>query len=188
MRQFFKYLNRFMVLHWRLGVGNWLSAWPTVGGRYMVLVHTGRKSGVRRYTPLNFALVDGAVYCTAGFGAKSDWYRNILANPQVEVWLPDGWWAGTVEEVADTPERMPLMREVLIGSGFAAWLAGVWHWTLSDEDLAALTVGYRLVRIRLTAARTGPDGPGSLVWVWPVLTGAAVLLALAGWRRRCGGR
>ena len=65
-----------------------------LSGQIMVLTHTGRKSGLRRRTPVNYALVDGEVYCTAGFGQISDWYRNILANPQVEVWLPDGWWAG----------------------------------------------------------------------------------------------
>jgi hypothetical protein len=50
---------------------------------------------------VNYAIVDGEVYCTAGFGAVSDWYRNIRTNPEVEVWLPDGWWAGVAEEVTD---------------------------------------------------------------------------------------
>ena len=40
---------------------------------------------------------------------------------------------------------------------------------LSDEELAALAEGYRLIHIRRTEARTGPDGPGELAWVWPVM-------------------
>ena len=73
LRQAFKVLNRRLMLPlWRLGLGRWLNAWPAVGGRIMVLVHRGRKSGLQRYTPVNYAQVDGEVYCTAGFGAGSD--------------------------------------------------------------------------------------------------------------------
>ncbi|NTW98126.1 MAG: nitroreductase family deazaflavin-dependent oxidoreductase, partial [Oscillochloris sp.] len=90
LRQGFRLFNRYMLLLWRLGLGRWLSVTPTITGRYLVLTHTGRKSGLPRRTPLNFAEVDGTIYITAGFGAVSDWYRNILASPQVELWLPGG--------------------------------------------------------------------------------------------------
>ena len=48
---------------------------------------------------MNYASVDGDIYCTAAFGKGADWYLNIVANPQVEVWLPDGRWAGIAEDV-----------------------------------------------------------------------------------------
>ena len=92
MRQVFKYLNRFMVFMFRLGLGRWLQFWPRVTGQILVLTHTGRKTGLTRRTPLNFAFVDGDLYVLAGFGSVSDWYRNVKARPQVEVWLPGGWW------------------------------------------------------------------------------------------------
>ena len=85
---FFRTLNRFMLALWRLGLGGSVNAWPSVGGRIMVLTQVGRKTGFRRRTPLNYVVLDGDVYCTAGFGSGSDWYRNILANPEVEIWLP----------------------------------------------------------------------------------------------------
>ncbi|MCK5429323.1 MAG: nitroreductase family deazaflavin-dependent oxidoreductase, partial [Anaerolineales bacterium] len=93
LRRLFKSFNRFMLLLWRLGLGSWMK-WPEFSGAIMVVKHTGRKTGLTRYTPLNFAVVDGDIYCTAGFGAGADWYRNILANPQVELWLPDERWIG----------------------------------------------------------------------------------------------
>ncbi len=182
LRQGFKHLNRFMLLMWRIGLGPTLSAWPDVGGRIMVLVHTGRKSGRRRYAPLNYAIVDGDVYCTAGFGHISDWYRNATANPSVEVWLPEGWWAGQVEEVSDSPDRLRLLRETLIGSGAVAPLFGIHPRTMSDEELDAVTADYRLLRIRRTAACTGQGGPGELAWIWPVTT--MILLPLALRRRK----
>jgi deazaflavin-dependent oxidoreductase (nitroreductase family) len=123
--RFFRYLNRFMVALWRLGLGGGVNGWPSVGGRIMVLTHLGRRTGIRRRTPLNYAIVDGDVYCTAGFGGGSDWYRNILADPQVEIWLPDGWWAGSASDLSGSDARIDLLRKVLIASGFAAWLAGI---------------------------------------------------------------
>ena len=177
-RQGFRYLNRFMVLMYRLGLARWLQPWPRVTGRILVLVHQGRKSGLVRRTPLNYAVVDGELYVTAGFGAVSDWYRNIRANPKVEVWLPDGWWTTVAEEIGDGPDRLRLLRAVLVGSGFAAPVFGVGP-RLPDDRLEELTGEYRVLRLHRTGTRTGAGGPGNLAWVWPLAT--ALLL----WRRRC---
>lgn len=181
LRQAFKRLvNPGMVWLWRLGLGAWCNAWPTLGGRILVLTHTGRKTGLRRQTPINYAIVNGEIYGLAGFGEASDWYRNVKANPHVELWLPDGWWAGTVEDISDDERRGQLMRHVLLSSGFAAPLFGVDPYRLTDEQIDRATQPYRLLRLRRTEARTGPNGPGDLAWVWPVTT--FVLLAML-WRR-----
>jgi deazaflavin-dependent oxidoreductase (nitroreductase family) len=165
LRQGFKYLNRFMVMMFRLGTGP--AIWqPAPVGKIMVITHTGRKSGLTRRTPVNFAILDGEIYCTAGFGAGSDWYRNILANPQVEVWLPGGWWEGTAEDISGHANRLDILRQVLINSGFAARAEGIDPHKITGEELARLTAAYRLVRIHRTAPRTGPGGPGDLAWVW----------------------
>ena len=184
LRKGFKHFNRFMLLLWRLGCGMWVNAWPAVGGRIMVVTHTGRKTGLRRRTPVNYALVDGDVYCTAGFGEGSDWYRNIRNNPEVEVWLPDSWWAGIAEEVTDARLRAPLLRQVLVASGFAARAAGIDPRAMTNEKMEAATGSYRLIRIHRTRARTGPGGPGDLAWVWQLATCA--LLLMARFRRKRG--
>lgn len=182
LRQGFRSFNRFMLLMWRLGLGSWVNGWPSVGGRIMVLTQRGRKTGLQRHTPVNYAIVGGEVYCVAGFGAGADWYRNLIAHPQVELWLPDGWWAGQAEDVSDAPDRIQLLRQVLIASGFAAYLAGINPNALSDDALAAATQSYRLVRIHRAEARTGPDGPGDLAWVWPAIVMALPFLLF--FRRR----
>lgn len=178
LRQGFKYGNRFMLLLWRLGLQRWGMSNP-YSGYIMVLTHTGRKSGLLRRTPVNFAEIDGDIYCVAGFGAAADWYRNLLANSQVQLWLPDGsWFTGEAEDITGLPaeERLPLLRQVLINSGFAALAAGINPRTMSDGELAAATTAYKLARIRRTAARTGAGGPSDLQWVWIVAT--ALLAAL----------
>ncbi len=151
----------------------------------MVITHTGRTSGARYRTPVNYARYDGDVYCTAGFGPRTDWYRNVLAHPQIEVWLPGrrlgapvGWWQATAAPVRDDdPDRLPRLREVLVASGFAGRLDG-FRPGMPDDALAALTESLPLVRVTLGAARTGDGGPGDLAVVWPLA--ATVLAPLAG--------
>jgi deazaflavin-dependent oxidoreductase (nitroreductase family) len=175
----FKTFNRFMLLLWRLGLGGLMNGAPRWAGQIMVLVHCGRTSGLRRRTPVNYALVDGDLFCAVGF-ATTDWYRNVRADPNVEVWLPDGWWAGVAEELPrEDRDWLPRLRQVLLASGLAAQrVTGVDVRTLDDAELLIRTMAYRVLRIRRTAARTGPGGPGELAWVWPLSTLVLGLLAV----------
>src|SRR5512143_1464225 len=90
LRKFFHAMNHFMVFLWKIGLGRAINFWPAKIGRIMVIKHRGRKSGKEYLTPVNYAPVDGEIYCLAGFGSGSDWYRNMIVNPGVELWLPKG--------------------------------------------------------------------------------------------------
>jgi deazaflavin-dependent oxidoreductase (nitroreductase family) len=181
LRRIFKAFNRFMVLLFRLGLGSWGNG-TKFGGSVMVIKHTGRKTGLTRLTPVNYATVDGDIYCTAAFGRAADWYLNIIADPQVEVWLPDGRWAGTVEDVTSDEKSAFYLRQVIIASGFAGPLFGVNPKHLSDQDFEELLESYRLIRIRRINALTGAGGPGDLSWIWPLTTFVLLWLLLS--RRR----
>ena len=115
-------------------------------------------------------------------GSQADWYQNVKANPEVEIWLPNGWWAGVAEEVTDEAVRLPLLRQVLINSGKAAPAMGIFPDTMTDEELKQAVSLTKLFRIRKTEARTGDGGPGDLAWVWPLST--LLLLTAALFRRR----
>ncbi|WP_082950416.1 nitroreductase family deazaflavin-dependent oxidoreductase [Mycobacterium sp. E1715] len=58
------------------------------GSRMLMLEHTGRTSGARRYAVLE--VVDhpapGSYVVASGFGRKAQWFRNIEANPRVRVY------------------------------------------------------------------------------------------------------
>ena len=183
-RTAFKWLNRCMILNWRLGLGA-VANRADLSGCIMVLVHTGRRSGRQRRTPVNYAVIDGDIYCVAGFGEVSDWCRNLVVTPAVEVWLPSGWYAGIAADVTDLPppEKAQIMRQVLINSGFAARMAGLHPVQMDDAALLAATADYRLVKIRCTSARTGAGGPGDLAWLWPLMT-LLLVIVLATRRRR----
>ena len=145
LRKGFRVMNRFMVFLWKLGMGRMINFWPAVIGRIMVIKHRGRKSGKEYLTPVNFAPVNGEISCTAGFGSGSDWYRNMQTNPNVELWLPDGKHKAGAEDISDSPERLFLLRQVIIASGFAGPMFGLNPRKLNDEQFDNATKEYRLV-------------------------------------------
>lgn len=188
LRQGFKVMNRFMLPIWRLGLGRWMNVWPEVMGQYLVITHTGRKSGLRRRTPVNFAIVNGEIYVMAGFGIVCDWYRNLKAHPEAEVWLGDSWWQVCAEEVPVDENNLPVLKAVVIGSGFAARLfGGIDIKRITDEELLSMAKDYRLLHLKRLAARTGTGGPGDLAWVWPVATLLLLLTRTRGRERSSQG-
>lgn len=118
---------------------------------------------------MNFTPSDGHVYCLAAFGDRTDWYRNLLAQSQIAVWLPEGRWAAGAVDATDDQRRLELTRKVLVDSGFAAPLFGLHPRRMSDQELMTATTDYRLVRITPERAAPGREGPGDLIWIWPVI-------------------
>jgi deazaflavin-dependent oxidoreductase (nitroreductase family) len=182
LRQGFKCFNRFMLLLWRLGLGSWVNIWPAVIGRIMVISHKGRSTGLTRHTPVNYAIIDGDIYCTAALGTKSDWYQNLMNDPEVEIWLPNGWWAGLAEDITESQDSVAYFRQILIASGFAARVAGINPHTMPSDKLEQVTKNYHLLKIHRIEPRTGVHGPGDLAWIWPLAT--MILLPLVFFRRR----
>lgn len=65
---------------WHLG---WL-----LGHRFLMITHVGRKTGRTRQTVLEVAHYDSSTQeciVMSGYGLHSDWYRNIQAQPAIEV-------------------------------------------------------------------------------------------------------
>jgi deazaflavin-dependent oxidoreductase (nitroreductase family) len=71
----------------------------------MLLTTTGRKSGLPRVTPLQYEEIEGIYYVGSARGARADWYRNIQANPQVEVQICQRRFHAVAEPVSD-PTRI----------------------------------------------------------------------------------
>jgi deazaflavin-dependent oxidoreductase (nitroreductase family) len=64
---------------WRMGLA------PLMRSRFCVLTCWGRKSGEPRHTILEWVEDGGRIHLGAGWGPRSQWVRNILANPLVTV-------------------------------------------------------------------------------------------------------
>lgn len=177
MRRGFNHMNKAMVPLWRLGLARMMNGWPQGAGQILVFEHIGRKSGTQYRTPVNFARIDEDIYVLAAFGEKTHWYQNILAAPEMAVWLPDGRWVATAEDASDDPDRLAIMRQVLVNSGFMAPLIGLHPREMSDQDLDEATSTYRILRIHSVRKEDVADGPSSLAWVW-LVAGTAILFAV----------
>ena len=66
-----------------------------------LLETTGRKSGEPRRTPLGGSKVGNEFWFVSEFGEKSQYVRNIKANPNVRVRLRGRWHSGTAHLVPD---------------------------------------------------------------------------------------
>jgi hypothetical protein len=144
-------------------------------GSLMVLRTKGRTSGLWREAPLGYLILDGHVYCCAGFGQRTHWLRNIKADPRVEVLLPTLAVTGVAEEVTDPAEWSRGMRALLASLGLISRaVIGDVRGT-SDERLQAMAGGLPLVRIRVTGLGVGPFDPGGRGWILPTLLSAAWL-------------
>jgi deazaflavin-dependent oxidoreductase (nitroreductase family) len=176
MRRAFWILNKFLMVPMiRLGFLPFLGS--PFSGWIMLITTIGRVTGKRRFTPVNYALIDGDVYCLAGFGRISHWYRNLQTNPHVEVLLPSGPLSGRAEDVTDPDKRLHAGRQILKNSGFAAFLFGGSNpFTTSDDQLREKMVDYIVVRIHPTGVGSGVGDPGGLLWVWWIVAVIVVVI------------
>jgi deazaflavin-dependent oxidoreductase (nitroreductase family) len=184
----FKALNRwFMVPAHHAGLGPWVST--PVGGWILLLRVRGRKSGIMRETPLNYVIADGAAWIMAGFGLRTEWYRNLLADPSVEVRLPGRGFDGTAEEVLDPAIRARMIPALVRSTGLPGMMVVPSPMTTPDEVILDATAFVPLIRIRPadgSVLEPGPDDPGGHGWIWRqalVTVGLIVLWRLA--RRDC---
>lgn len=169
LRRGFRLMNRFfMVPAFRLGFGPILVS--PFAGYIMVIKHRGRRTGKVRYTPVNYCVENGSVYCIAGFGKGSHWIRNLEKDSNVELLMPAGAIACKAEVVSDPQERLRATRQVMVNSGFAAVLfEGIVASRITDEKLAEISKDYVTVRFRPYGIGSGPADKGGWFWVWPTL-------------------
>ena len=163
----FKGLNRwFMIPVHRAGLGAWVGS--PVGGYMLLLRVRGRKSGIVRETPLSYLVAEGAVWVVAGFGPGTEWYRNLLADPRVEAWMPGRRVAGTATEVRAPEVRARILPALLRATGLPSFLGGVNPW--ADDNAAMLEKLDFVPLIRIDADEgwldAGADDPGGSAWVW----------------------
>ena len=97
---------------------------PIIGKIILLLTTTGRKSGLKRVTPLQYEKIDGKYYLGSARGLKADWVRNIQANPKVEIRVKSLSFQGQAEVITDSSrfadfieirlERHPLMLGLIM--------------------------------------------------------------------------
>jgi deazaflavin-dependent oxidoreductase (nitroreductase family) len=81
--EFFRFLNRWLEPQIRAGRG----APRLVPGGLIVLETRGRKSGRRARVPLVAMRIQGFLLVGTVRGGRSQWPKNVAANPEVRFWM-----------------------------------------------------------------------------------------------------
>ncbi len=188
LRRAFGVVNRWVALPvLRAGLGPLFST--PVAGSLMILRTTGRRSGLRREAPLGYLIRDGAVYCCVGFGPGTAWYRNLSADPRVEVVLPTVAFSGLAETVTDRSEWDRVLPAYVHALGLVGRLTVGDLRTADPERLEFLWRSLPLVRIRQSGLAAGPTDPGGRFWVVAQTAWLVVLIRFAvGLERRLHSR
>lgn len=84
----------------------WLYRWNLgwmMGERFLLLTHTGRKTGLLRKTVIEVVShneVTGVYYVAAAWRDRADWYRNIQQNPAVGVQVRNHKFKAHAEQIS----------------------------------------------------------------------------------------
>lgn len=175
-------LLRLPVVLWRLGLGPLVGRFePRRGGPLVLLTVTGRSSGLPRHTPVMVHVVGGQTYVWCPYGGRSEWYRNLIANPLATVQSHRGTHvvrAASIEddeavEVVAALRRFdaPWLRSYLDAEGIAD----------TPEDIVRNRQRLHVRRLDSTPEEGPPALKADLAWLWLV----AAAVAAVSVRRRC---
>jgi deazaflavin-dependent oxidoreductase (nitroreductase family) len=167
-------LVRMPLLYWRLGLKPLLVR--TQLFRCLVLTTKGRKSGQARHTMLAHFVLDGRIYIGAGWGVRTQWYQNILADPRVTVQARGHAFGAVARLITDDEELRRLYWHARKKTPMWMWKRSLDSWEIRDEaeDFAAKKERIPFLRLDPLNERPLPPLRASLVWVWPALAIAAV--------------
>ena len=101
-RQTPKFILR--LIHWPPQILYAIGLGPLVGNFLLLLTTIGRKSHKPRVTPLQYEEINGRIYLGVALGQKADWFRNIQANPRVEVRVKSRHFSGLADTITDAKQ------------------------------------------------------------------------------------
>jgi deazaflavin-dependent oxidoreductase (nitroreductase family) len=136
--------------HWKCG---WL-----LGHRFLLLIHTGRRPGLRRHTVLEIMEFRGNVpemVVMSGFGPGADWLRDIQATPGAEV-IVGAKRFPVVHRILDEEEALTVItgyerRHRLLAPVVRAVLSRLlgWRYDSSERDRRRLVAQLPFVAFRV---------------------------------------
>jgi deazaflavin-dependent oxidoreductase (nitroreductase family) len=134
---------------WRLG--------PLFGKRFLLLTHTGRRTGIRHQTVLEvmeYREAGPEAVVMSGFGRNSDWLRNIEKTPNEEVIIVSRHFQAShrflAEEEAVNVVRNYERRNRLVAS-LVRWVLSrllCWQYRGSTDDRRRLVGQLPLIAFR----------------------------------------
>ena len=93
----FKWIFKSTILLFKLGLGGLMKDY------FLLITTTGRKTGKVRQTPLEhrYDETNDRYLILSGWAGKTDWYRNVKANPNIHVQVGNRKFACLAEPVSE---------------------------------------------------------------------------------------
>lgn len=154
----------------------------------MVLTTRGRKSGLPRYTALEYRRHGSKLYVVSGFGTRPNWYQNLVCDPNVTLKIGRQVYSARAYPVEDRSEALRalyMFRRMLSILGMSDFdlhrnrseteiLGG---YAVRYYELPDVVHEYTIVRFELCDTPGGlPAIPADRVWVWPALAALGLLI------------
>ena len=140
---------RLPIFLYRFGLGGLLD------NRFMLIIHTGRRSGLPRRTVVEVVRYDRqsrVYYAVSGWGERADWYKNVRANPNVLIGVGGCLFKARAESV-------PLQESIRIIDAYAA------QHPVAFRELSGLLLGERLLPGHDALQRLAEKMPMVAFWV-----------------------
>lgn len=172
-------LLRLPILLYRLGLGRVFGFIPI-----LILTTRGRTTGAPRYAVLEYRRHGSKVYVISAWGARPNWYRNLLAHPFVAVRAGGqryGARAAVVDDHSEALRALSLFRKETpaIFDAVISRLSDVSAAEITPRKLPDISRQITIIRIDPTNEPTPPPLPSNLAWVLPVSVVFSTALAVS---------
>lgn len=164
---------------WRLGLGE------LAGKVFVLITHTGRKSGLPRRTLTEYHVIDGKKYVPCAYGEQSQWCKNIMADPHVTIQTSDGVEQMKARRVTDDNELRMVFETITQRNPV------MMEWHLKSLDIEPTVDNFIAHKDKLylftfdpTDVPTPPPQEADLTWIWGTLAAIVALRWLLRPRRR----
>lgn len=159
-----KFIYKIPIFAWRLGLG------PILGKYILIFTHIGRKTGVSRRTAVEFHTINGMKYIPCAFGVKSQWYRNLLANPRVTIQSADGTEQMIAVRVKDNEELISVIDTIMERNPtMMKWYLDTLNIQHDRKDILVHKQDLIFLRFDPTSDPTPRGLEVDLAWIWPIL-------------------
>lgn len=81
---------------------------------FAYLTTTGRITGEPHRIEIWFGVHDGRIFLMSGGRDRSDWVKNLITNPKVNIEISDERWTGIATVLAETSSSDQLARSILV--------------------------------------------------------------------------
>jgi deazaflavin-dependent oxidoreductase (nitroreductase family) len=177
-------LVRLPIWMYRTGLGELLNA-----ANIMILTTRGRKSGLPRYTPIEYRRHGSKIYVISGWDERPNWYQNIAASPEVIVQQGRQSFSAEAVRVTDPSEALRALNLFRRTAPFVydPVLARMSNReTINPRVLPDVSDKFTIVRFDIKPIESGLSGlRADYAWVWAGLLAFGLVGALVlSWTRQ----